>query len=160
MFLEEAMRISFGRALIAVGALTAALIPVAAGTANAAPAGRNDTPPVVVAHHGTANNHDPKVVVIHHPVLHHATTLMTRIPHANIRTLASNEHHSRTVATLRGKGSQVEVQCYVTGQRVSGDPVWYRTTSPQTGYIAGAQLTIRHEPAAHVTACAMNMIKK
>jgi hypothetical protein len=154
------MRISFGRALIAVGALTAALIPAAAGTANAAPAGGPNNTPTVVTHDSNTNHHDPTITVNHQPASHHATTLMTRIPHASIRTMASNAHLSRPVATLQGKGSQVKVKCYVTGQRVAGDALWYRTTAPKTGYIAGAQLTIRHEPAANVTACTMKTTKK
>ena len=154
------MRISFGRALIAVGALTAALIPVAGGTADAAPAGGPNNTPAVVTHDGAANHHNPTITVNHKPAPHRATTLMTRIPNASIRTMASNNHHSRPVVTLRGKGSQVKVKCYVTGQRVAGDTVWYRTTAPKTGYIAGAQLTFRHEPAAEVTACVLKTIKK
>jgi hypothetical protein len=152
------MRISFGQVLIAVTTLTAAVLPVTAAAANAAPADRPANPPAVVTSH-----HDPKAVVQNtaqnHPAPHRTTTLATSVPHATIRTMTSTERRSRTIVTLHAKGSRVDVSCYLAGDRVSGDRTWYRTAAPKIGYIAGAQLAIRHEPALHVEPCSLNTIK-
>jgi hypothetical protein len=149
------MRVSFSRAVIAITALTAALLPITTGSANAAPTNNTANPPVAVIHHDIAN-----VVAIRREAPHRTTTLITRIPRASIRTMASADRRSRTVATLRGKGSPVTARCYLAGERVAGDRTWYRTVSPSAGYIAGADLAIRHEPALHVYPCALNKLKK
>lgn len=154
------MRITFGHALVAITAITAALIPISTSPANAAPADK-PKPPAATTHHENPGHENPNVVPIPHANPHsRTTTLTTQIPRASIRTLASTDRRSRTVTTLRGKGSTVEVSCYLLGERVSGDRTWYRTVSPSTGYISGAELAIRHEPAMHVQQCTMNSVKR
>lgn len=39
------------------------------------------------------------------------------------------------VATIPESGTPVRVKCWVRGEVVSGDPVWYRIASPQDGWV-------------------------
>src|ERR1022692_1586624 len=60
---------------------------------------------------------------------------------------------SAKVGVLGKAGSRVTVDCYAIGQRIHGDSVWYRITSPKTGYVAGFYLNTGRDPAAGVPRC-------
>jgi hypothetical protein len=139
------MRITLGPALVI--ACAAVAIPLTAGAANAAPADHHPVPAPATDHHHPGSGHTSS---------HDSTPLTTRVRHAAIRSMASTSSESATVDTVHKKGSEVDVECWVKGETVRGDRVWYRTTAPKTGYIAGADLAIDHEPSAGVQPCTMH----
>jgi hypothetical protein len=57
------------------------------------------------------------------------------------------------LATLGRAGSKVTVTCYVIGQRVSGDAVWYHVTRPVSGFVAGNHLNTGRDPAYQIPRC-------
>lgn len=57
------------------------------------------------------------------------------------------------LTTLGRMGSKVTVNCYVLGQKVSGDSVWYHSTRPVAGFLAGANLNTGRDPAYKIPAC-------
>jgi hypothetical protein len=57
------------------------------------------------------------------------------------------------VGVLGAAGSSVGVNCYALGSSVSGDSVWYRLVSPDTGYVAGYYLKSGRDPAAGIPQC-------
>jgi hypothetical protein len=50
-------------------------------------------------------------------------------------------------------GSMVIINCYVFGSPIFGDPVWYHTMSPATGYVTGRFLNTGGDPAPAVPRC-------
>jgi uncharacterized protein YgiM (DUF1202 family) len=61
-----------------------------------------------------------------------------------------------TVYLLQG-GQYVWVYCYVTGQSINGDPIWYRVkpnpNNATVGYTAGYYLTTGADPNPNVGHC-------
>jgi hypothetical protein len=57
------------------------------------------------------------------------------------------------LATLSRVGSTVTVDCYVAGQKISGDLVWYHVTHPVAGFVAGLNLNTGQDPAYGIPAC-------
>ncbi len=61
---------------------------------------------------------------------------------------------SASISGLLGKmGSRVVINCFTPGTPVFGDPVWYRTQSPATGYVSGRLLNTGGDPAPGVPRC-------
>jgi hypothetical protein len=56
-------------------------------------------------------------------------------------------------SVLGAVGSRVAVNCYVLGQSIEGDRVWYHTIAPKYGYVAGLNLDTGHDPAYGVPRC-------
>lgn len=76
------------------------------------------------------------------------------------RTLVSGVHirywptaAATRLATLGRPGSKVTINCYVHGQLVSGDAVWYHVIRPVAGFVAGAHLNTGRDPAYKIPAC-------
>ena len=61
--------------------------------------------------------------------------------------------NSTRLATLRRMGSKVTVNCYVQGQKTSGDVVWYHAVRPEAGFVSGSLLNTGHDPAYKVPPC-------
>lgn len=61
--------------------------------------------------------------------------------------------NSTRLATLRRMGSKVTVNCYVRGQKTSGDVVWYHAVRPEAGFVSGSLLNTGHDPAYKVPPC-------
>jgi hypothetical protein len=57
------------------------------------------------------------------------------------------------LATLGRVGSTVTVNCYVNGQKISGDVIWYHVTNPLAGFVAGVNLNTGEDPAFGIPAC-------
>jgi hypothetical protein len=57
------------------------------------------------------------------------------------------------LATLGRMGSKVTVSCYVLGQAISGDDVWYHVTKPVSGFVSGSHLNTGHDPAYQIPSC-------
>jgi hypothetical protein len=60
---------------------------------------------------------------------------------------------ARRLATLGRMGSKVTITCYVSGQRVDGDSVWYHSVRPLAGFVAGTNLNTGRDPAYRIPAC-------
>jgi hypothetical protein len=128
--------------LAVAGLATVAVLPVAIGVANAntshgraavrPPAAAGPTPP--------AEGSRPM-------------TFTTRAVGVHIRTQPNTGTTSRIIGTLDKAKTGIAVACYVTGQAVAGDNIWYRTVNPAGQYIAGHYLTTGHDPAAGVARC-------
>jgi hypothetical protein len=58
-----------------------------------------------------------------------------------------------TRAMLGRAGSPVRIVCFSYGQKLFGDSVWYRTTSPVSGWVPGLYLDTGHDPAFGVPPC-------
>jgi hypothetical protein len=76
------------------------------------------------------------------------------------RTLVGGVHiriwptaNSTRLTTLGRMGSRITVNCYVLGQKSAGDPVWYHSTRPKAGFVAGSLLNTGRDPAYKVPAC-------
>lgn len=57
----------------------------------------------------------------------------TSIPGVAVRAEPTTD--ASLVANIPQSGTPVRVQCWRRGQPVSGDPVWYRIASPQSGWV-------------------------
>lgn len=57
----------------------------------------------------------------------------TSIPGLHVRAQPSTA--SPVVATVERSGTYVRIDCFVRGESVSGDTVWYRISSPHDGYV-------------------------
>jgi hypothetical protein len=57
------------------------------------------------------------------------------------------------LATLGKMGSKVRVTCYVLGESVSGDDVWYHVSKPVSGFVSGSHLNTGHDPAYQIPSC-------
>lgn len=140
-----AVRGKLGRSLLLAGVLTAAAVPAMAGAAYAGTPPHPTTPPGhQVSHnppgHQVSHNPPGHQHGTHASSAHHTTTLTTTVPDAHIRDKSTTVRHSRVIATLHTRGSEVEVTCRKTGMPVSGDSTWYKTVTPARGYIAAAML--------------------
>jgi hypothetical protein len=71
----------------------------------------------------------------------------------NLHLRALPRTSGTAVAATGGLGSVVTVTCFTYGQKVGGDRVWYRTLTPERGYIAGRHLDTGHDPAPGVPRC-------
>src|SRR5690242_11400815 len=80
-------------------------------------------------------------------------TFPTKVADVHIRTLPRTGRGSRVVRVLPAARTPVTVACYVSGQAVGGDRIWYRTTAPATGYVPGFFLRSGHDPAAGIARC-------
>jgi hypothetical protein len=76
------------------------------------------------------------------------------------RTLAKGVHvrywpttTATRLATLGRVGSTVTVNCYVNGQKITGDVIWYHVTKPLAGFVAGVNLNTGEDPAFGIPAC-------
>jgi hypothetical protein len=78
-------------------------------------------------------------------------TYLTKVPGLVARTGPGTTF--RSVGRLGRAGSPVVVTCWVRGQSVKGDNVWYRTVAPLRGYVAGAYLNTGRDPARGVPHC-------
>ena len=76
----------------------------------------------------------------------------TNVIHVHVRNVPAVKR-SKIVETLGAAGTRVTVDCYVAGRPVFGDRIWYHTTVPAKGYIAGFYLRSGHDPAARVPRC-------
>jgi hypothetical protein len=86
----------------------------------------------------------------------HADTQFSR----TYRTLVTGVHIrywptalAARLDTLGRVGSQVTVNCYVLGELIGKDDVWYHVTSPVTGFISGSHLNTGRDPAYGIPAC-------
>jgi Bacterial SH3 domain len=70
-----------------------------------------------------------------------------------LRVRARATTKSRVLGVLGKAGSKVTVNCYVLGQPIVGDAVWYHITKPKTGYVAGFYLNTGRDPAAGIVRC-------
>ncbi len=57
----------------------------------------------------------------------------TSIPGLHVRAQPSTA--SPVVATVERSGTYVRIDCFVRGEPVNGDTVWYRISSPHDGYV-------------------------
>ncbi|MCW2640778.1 MAG: hypothetical protein JWP76_3084 [Dactylosporangium sp.] len=80
-------------------------------------------------------------------------TFTTRSAAVRIRAQPNTGTTSRIVGTIDKAGTGIAVACYVTGQAIAGNNIWYRTVNPAGHYIAGRYLTTGHDPAAGVVRC-------
>jgi hypothetical protein len=71
----------------------------------------------------------------------------------DLHVRAQPSTHGTAVVETGDLGSVVTVTCFTYGQKVGGDRVWYRTLTPQHGYIAGRHLDTGHDPAPEVPRC-------
>jgi hypothetical protein len=76
------------------------------------------------------------------------------------RTLVAGVHirywptaFATRLATIQKMGSRVTVDCYVRGESIGGDDVWYHVTAPVAGFVSGAHLNTGHDPAYGIPAC-------
>jgi hypothetical protein len=76
------------------------------------------------------------------------------------RTLVKGVHirywptaRATRLATLGRVGSIVAVDCYVVGQKIDGDVIWYHVTHPLAGFVAGRNLNTGQDPAYGIPAC-------
>lgn len=78
-------------------------------------------------------------------------TYRTLVAGLHIRSLATA--FATRVTTVRRMGSAVTVTCWIYGQAINGNPVWYRTVAPRSGYVAGQHLNTGRDPAKGVPPC-------
>jgi hypothetical protein len=78
----------------------------------------------------------------------------------NYHTLVAGVHirywptaFATMLATLGRMGSKVTVSCYVLGEAISGDDVWYHVTKPVSGFVSGSHLNTGHDPAYRIPSC-------
>ncbi len=78
----------------------------------------------------------------------------------NYHTLVAGVHirawptaFAAMLATLGRMGSKVTVTCYVLGEAISGDHVWYHVTKPVSGFVSGSHLNTGHDPAYQIPSC-------
>lgn len=57
----------------------------------------------------------------------------TSIPGLNVREQPTTS--SPVVASIDDTGTRVDITCYIHGEPVHGDTVWYRIDSPHRGYV-------------------------
>jgi hypothetical protein len=79
--------------------------------------------------------------------------LTTTTAGVHVRTQPNTGRGSHIAATLGKAGIRITVSCYVTGQSVGGDRIWYRTVKPARDYVTGKYLHTGHEPAPGVPHC-------
>jgi hypothetical protein len=56
---------------------------------------------------------------------------------SGLRIRAEPTTASRIIGSVGGAGTPVVVDCYVRGESIHGTTLWYRITSPHTGYVTG-----------------------
>ncbi len=78
-------------------------------------------------------------------------TYRTVVPDLHFRALPTA--FSRRLATLRRMGTAVTVTCWMYGQSINRDPVWYRTVAPIRGFVTGQHLDTGQDPANGVPRC-------
>jgi hypothetical protein len=83
-----------------------------------------------------------------HPVQHVYQTVVKGLA---VRKAASSTSLKR--ASLGVAGTKVTVRCYVVGESVAGDAVWYRITAPRSGMVAGFYLNTGRDPATGISRC-------
>jgi uncharacterized protein YraI len=62
---------------------------------------------------------------------------------AGLHVRSAPNTSSPSVTTIATSGAPVTVTCYVYGQSVRGNRVWYRVSNPGTGYVSGYYVTNR-----------------
>ncbi len=75
-------------------------------------------------------------------------TLVTGLAVREAATTASLKR-----AVLGTAGTKVRVRCFVVGQPVGGDNVWYMITSPKAGLVVGFYLNTGSDPALGIPSC-------
>jgi hypothetical protein len=68
-----------------------------------------------------------------------------------VREAASTTSLKRAV--LGAAGTRVRVRCFVVGQSVGGDNVWYMISAPRAGLVVGFYLNTGNDPAIGVPGC-------
>jgi hypothetical protein len=56
-------------------------------------------------------------------------------------------------AVLGAAGTKVRVRCFVVGQPVGGDNIWYMITGPHSGLVVGFYLNTGSDPAVGIPSC-------
>lgn len=72
---------------------------------------------------------------------------------SGLRIRAQASTNGQVVANLPAIADQVTVDCYVTGTAIFGDPIWYHTVAPSTGYVTGRFLNTGGDPDLGVPPC-------
>jgi hypothetical protein len=80
-------------------------------------------------------------------------TFPTTVADVHVRSLPRTGRGSKKVKVLPAARTAVTVSCYVSGQAIGGDRIWYRITAPAAGYVAGFYLHTGHDPAKGITRC-------
>jgi hypothetical protein len=75
-------------------------------------------------------------------------TLVTGLAVREAATTASLKR-----AVLGAAGTKVRVRCFVVGQPVGGDNIWYMITSPHAGLVVGFYLNTGSDPALGIPSC-------
>ncbi len=72
---------------------------------------------------------------------------------ASLRIRAMASTNAQVAGLLPLIGSKVTIDCYVLGTAIYGDPVWYHTVAPATGYVTGRFLNTGGDPGIGVPPC-------
>jgi hypothetical protein len=141
---------------VAFATLAAAVLSVATGVANASASETHQAaraprpaPPANAVHGTNAAAPAPGAPV----KAAGPKTFLTKVNGLHVRTQPNTARGSRVVTTLARAGTRVAVSCYLLGQSVNRDRVWYRTVTPAGDYVSGHYLRVAHEPAAGVARC-------
>jgi|SRR5882757_3223988 len=79
------------------------------------------------------------------------TSFKTTVTGLHVRTQPTSD--SSTVKVLGAAGSPVTLSCWVSGQTVQGDAIWYRLAKPAVGYAAAYYVNTGRDPAAGIAHC-------
>ena len=82
---------------------------------------------------------------------HVAVSLRTLVDRVHVRSAPTR--HAHIVGTIRKSGTAVAVSCYTMGSSVAGNPVWYRISAPENGYITSYYTATHLDPVAGVSRC-------
>jgi Bacterial SH3 domain len=92
------------------------------------------------------------------PPAHRSVTLRTLVNHVNVHSGPSL--NSRVVGRVWKRGTKVAVNCFATGGRVAGNPVWYHVAKPRSGYITSYYTDTHYDPVAGLGSCAVRSFSR
>jgi hypothetical protein len=82
-----------------------------------------------------------------------ATTFTFKTKVAGLYVRSGPSTTKKSVGRLGKVGSTVVLTCWVKGQNIRGDVIWYYTIKPFVGYVAGRYLNTGSDPAKGVPHC-------
>jgi hypothetical protein len=77
-----------------------------------------------------------------------------------VRVLSAPASRASVVGHIASSGTAVTVDCYVYGSSVAGNPVWYRISSPVTGYVTSYYMDSHYDPVQGVQRCAAPLFRR
>jgi hypothetical protein len=82
---------------------------------------------------------------------HGRVGLSTLISHLRVRDRPSIR--AKVTGRLGREGSMVRIDCWASGTRIAGNPVWYHVASPHRGYVTSYYLNSHLDPVTGMPRC-------